>query len=205
VLLAGLYFFNNGVAPERETIPAPSPTTPTAAQSDQQKSTTAQQPQKEKKYPPEASDATRSKPKIATRGSPETGRGSWYKLDAVTASGEAMDGDALTAAHPHLLIGTQVLVENLDNGRSVIVRINDRGPFTHNRIIDLSEAAAEQLDLIADGDLLAAGPYSKSLTDLTKAFSAKPIQTKQEPASAAACALLNQPRCGSLFVNVQPH
>ena len=62
-----------------------------------------------------------------------------------------MDDDALTAAHPFLPLGAQVLVENLDNGRSVMVRINDRGPFAHNRIIDVSRAAAEKLDMIADG------------------------------------------------------
>ena len=62
-----------------------------------------------------------------------------------------MDEDALTAAHPSLPLGTKVLVENLDNGRSVIVRINDRGPFARNRIIDVSKAAAEKLDMMADG------------------------------------------------------
>jgi rare lipoprotein A len=50
-----------------------------------------------------------------------------------------------------LPIGTRVLIENLDNGRSVVVRINDRGPFTHNRIIDVSEAAAEKLGMVASG------------------------------------------------------
>jgi rare lipoprotein A len=62
-----------------------------------------------------------------------------------------MDEDALTAAHPSLPLGTKVLVENLDNGRSVVVRINDRGPFAGNRIIDVSKAAAEKLDMMADG------------------------------------------------------
>ena len=82
---------------------------------------------------------------------PQTGRASWYKLPTPTASGDAMDTDALTAAHPFLPLGVQVPVENLDNGRSVVVRINDRGPFAHNRIIDVSKAAAEKLDMIADG------------------------------------------------------
>jgi rare lipoprotein A len=68
-----------------------------------------------------------------------------------TASGEPMDPDALTAAHPSLPLGTQVRVVNVENDRAVVVRINDRGPFADNRIIDLSKAAAEQLDMIETG------------------------------------------------------
>jgi rare lipoprotein A (peptidoglycan hydrolase) len=100
---------------------------------------------------PPAAPATEAKPKVAAIGKAETGRASWYKLASATASGESMDADDLTAAHPSLPIGTRVLVENLDNGRSVVVRINDRGPFTHNRIIDVSEAAAEKLGMVASG------------------------------------------------------
>ena len=160
-LLIGTYVLSRTMVlePEPDTIVAPSPTTLVPTQNDKQQATTAQQRKKDQERkndqatltPPDSSDVTQSKPKITSSGSPETGRASWYKLQAVTASGEAMDGDALTAAHPSLPIGTRVLVENLDNGRSIVVRINDRGPFTHNRIIDLSEAAAEQLDMIADG------------------------------------------------------
>ena len=62
-----------------------------------------------------------------------------------------MDGDALTAAHNTLPLGTHVRVANLDNGRAVVVRINDRGPFAKDRIIDLSKAAAEALGMVADG------------------------------------------------------
>ena len=58
---------------------------------------------------------------------PETGRASWYDFTTATA-GEVMDGAGLTAAHPTLPLGSHVLVENLANGRSVVVRINDRGP-----------------------------------------------------------------------------
>ncbi len=84
-------------------------------------------------------------------GKPETGRASWYELPTKTASGEDMDGEALTAAHNSLPLGSHVRVENLDNGRVVVVRINDRGPFAKDRIIDLSKAAAERLGMIADG------------------------------------------------------
>jgi rare lipoprotein A len=101
--------------------------------------------------PPATSGIEESKPKVAATGKAETGRASRYKLASATASGESMDGDDLTAAHPSLPLGTRVLVENLDNGRSVVVRINDRGPFTHNRIIDVSEAAAAKLGMIDDG------------------------------------------------------
>jgi rare lipoprotein A len=62
-----------------------------------------------------------------------------------------MDDVALSVAHPFLPLGAHVLVENLDNGRSVVVGINDRGPFAHKRVIDVSKAAAEKLDMIADG------------------------------------------------------
>ena len=81
----------------------------------------------------------------------QTGRASWYDLEAKTASGEAMDGEALTAAHPSLPFGSKVIVANLDNGRSVVVRINDRGPFSKGRIIDVSRAAAEKLGMIGTG------------------------------------------------------
>lgn len=81
----------------------------------------------------------------------ETGSASWYELKSPTASGEPMDAGALTAAHPSLAFGTAVLVENPSNGRSVVVRVTDRGPFTGGRIIDLSKAAAERLGMVAAG------------------------------------------------------
>jgi rare lipoprotein A len=68
-----------------------------------------------------------------------------------TASGERFDPAAFTAAHRTLAFGTCLRVENLDNGRSVQVRINDRGPFVQGRIVDVSEAAARALDFIEHG------------------------------------------------------
>jgi rare lipoprotein A len=68
-----------------------------------------------------------------------------------TASGERYDEKKLTAAHPHLPFGTQVTVVNLKNGRSVTVRINDRGPFKKCRIIDVSYSAARQLGMLREG------------------------------------------------------
>lgn len=68
-----------------------------------------------------------------------------------TASGERFDPRALTAAHRTLPLGTHVRVTNLSNGRNVVVRINDRGPFIRSRVIDVSRAAAAELDFISRG------------------------------------------------------
>jgi rare lipoprotein A len=82
----------------------------------------------------------------------QLGHASWYSLPAnITANGEQMDPTELTAAHRSLPFGTKVLVENLSNGRSVVVRINDRGPFIGGRIIDLSKAAASSIGMIDAG------------------------------------------------------
>ncbi|MCP4547760.1 MAG: septal ring lytic transglycosylase RlpA family protein [bacterium] len=77
-----------------------------------------------------------------------TGTASWYGgkyHGRTTANGETFDKNAMTAAHKTLPFGTRVRVTNLGNGRSVVVRINDRGPFIRGRIIDLSRKAAERL------------------------------------------------------------
>ena len=82
------------------------------------------------------------------------GQASWYggKFHGrPTASGEIFNSNALTAAHPSLPFGTKVKVTNTNNGRSVIVRINDRGPFVKGRIIDVSAAAARRLNMINSG------------------------------------------------------
>jgi rare lipoprotein A len=84
----------------------------------------------------------------------QVGLASWYGPDfnhKLTAKGERYDKNALTAAHRTLPLNTRVRVTNLDNGRSVIVRINDRGPFAGDRIIDLSEKAARALGMAKDG------------------------------------------------------
>ncbi|MCH9808970.1 MAG: septal ring lytic transglycosylase RlpA family protein [Alphaproteobacteria bacterium] len=77
-----------------------------------------------------------------------TGTASWYGDDfhgRLTSNGEVFDMHRLTAAHPTLPLPSRVRVTNLDNGRSLVVRVNDRGPFVHNRIIDLSRASAKTL------------------------------------------------------------
>lgn len=83
--------------------------------------------------------------------SEKCGRASWYALTSMTASGERMDPGKLTAAHRNLKFGTKVRVINQSNGRSVVVRINDRGPFIKNRVIDVSRAAAGELGFVNAG------------------------------------------------------
>lgn len=81
----------------------------------------------------------------------QCGRASWYQLTSRTASGERANPNILAAAHRTLPFGTRVQVENLKNGRTVTVRINDRGPFVKGRVIDLTRAAAEALGFRAAG------------------------------------------------------
>lgn len=81
----------------------------------------------------------------------QCGGASWYALGSRTASGERMDPKALTAAHRTLPFGTKVKVVNQRNGKSVIVRINDRGPFAKGRVLDLSKRAARELGFIRAG------------------------------------------------------
>ena len=85
---------------------------------------------------------------------PAYGKASWYGSyhhGKKTASGEKFDMHELTAAHKFLPFGTLLKVVNLKNGKEVIVMINDRGPFSKKRIIDLSRAAAEKIGLIERG------------------------------------------------------
>ncbi len=84
----------------------------------------------------------------------ETGIASWYGpgfAGRPTASGEIFDPSAMTAAHPELPLGTEVVVVNLENGREARLRINDRGPFVGDRVIDVSKAAAKALGFYLTG------------------------------------------------------
>ena len=81
----------------------------------------------------------------------QTGMASYYKSGKRTANGERFNPMGYTAAHRTLAFGTRVLVTNLRNGKSVIVRINDRGPFIRGRVIDLSLGAAKVVGLTASG------------------------------------------------------
>ncbi len=95
-----------------------------------------------------------SKPLPPRLGATQTGLASWYGLEEhgrKTASGQRFDRFKRTAAHRTLPLGTVVRVTNLENGRDVLVTINDRGPFVPGRIIDLSYAAAKEIGMIEQG------------------------------------------------------
>ena len=120
--------------------------------------------------PSESVDSTSDQPELPVRAvapsiapppvpqpaviSVSTGEASWYGpgfFGNRTASGEVFRPGTLTAAHRTLPFGTKVRVTNLWNGRSAVVRINDRGPFHGRRVIDLAHGAANQLGLVASG------------------------------------------------------
>src|SRR3954453_16971429 len=91
---------------------------------------------------------------IEVGGRPQEGQASWYGREqhgGPTASGQRFDMYALTAAHRTLPMGTRVRVTSVHTGRSVVVRINDRGPYSTKRIIDLSYAAAKELGILDAG------------------------------------------------------
>lgn len=136
-----------------------------------------QQPKPSKKYPSEVLDTNPSNltnkngepvasmrpytvlgkeysPTIVRIGDEFTGRASWYGSDfhgKSTSNGEGYDMYAMTAAHKTLPMNTVVRVTNLDNNLNTVVRINDRGPFVESRIIDLSYAAAKEINLVGKG------------------------------------------------------
>jgi rare lipoprotein A len=91
---------------------------------------------------------------LPVRDSPQVGLASWYGAfhhGQPTASGEVFDMTRMTAAHRTLPLGTELRVVNLENGRAVRVRVNDRGPYVDGRILDLSRAAARALDMERSG------------------------------------------------------
>ena len=81
----------------------------------------------------------------------QCGKASWYAMTSKTASGERASPNTMTAAHRTLPFGTKVRVTNQRNGRSVILRINDRGPFIKGRIIDVTKKAAAKLGFLRSG------------------------------------------------------
>ena len=120
----------SGCATSKDTVPGPSP-----------------------RVTPESSPQVTPEP-APVKG--QTGEASWYgqpHTGRPTASGEIFDMNQLTAAHRTLPFGTRALVTNLKNGRSVEVRINDRGPRVAGRIIDLSFAAAQALGFASGGTI----------------------------------------------------
>ena len=81
----------------------------------------------------------------------QCGKASWYALTSITASGQRANPNKLTAAHRTLPFGTKVRVTNRRNGRHVVVRINDRGPFVRGRVIDVTKRAAAKLGFVGAG------------------------------------------------------
>jgi rare lipoprotein A (peptidoglycan hydrolase) len=93
-------------------------------------------------------------PAISHQQVSQVGMASWYGEEFEgnsTANGETYDSNGLTAAHRTLPLGTKLKVTNLGNNRSIVVRINDRGPFVHNRFLDVSMAAARVLGFMGSG------------------------------------------------------
>lgn len=93
-------------------------------------------------------------PLLSAHGFREEGIASWYGRDfhgKKTANGERYDMHGMTAAHKLLPFNTQVKVTNKSNGKSIVVRINDRGPFVANRVIDLTRTGAQKLDMLGPG------------------------------------------------------
>jgi rare lipoprotein A len=88
--------------------------------------------------------------KVGTR-TKSTGVASFYSEDSSTASGEKFDPNELTAAHPSLPFGTKLRVTNTATGKSVTVRVNDRGPYVPGRVVDVSYSAAQALGMVNSG------------------------------------------------------
>jgi peptidoglycan lytic transglycosylase len=122
----------------------------------------------------------------------EQGLASWYGRELhgqIAASGEVYDAEALTAAHRTLPFGTTVRVRRVDGDRSVVVRINDRGPYFGERIIDVSEAAARQLGMLQPGvvnvavEILSPGQEPVALTVSATGFAVQ-VGTFRVPENA---------------------
>ncbi|MFW5769306.1 MAG: septal ring lytic transglycosylase RlpA family protein [Spirochaetota bacterium] len=119
----------------------------------------------------------------------ERGIASWYggKFHGrLTANGEIFDTNKLTAAHRTLPFDTRVKVTNQNNGKSVIVRINDRGPFLHGRIIDLSQAAAMKIGMLESGTAPVTVEVLKGNDSPTAASSATAASAAEGSSSTAA-------------------
>ena len=133
----------------------------------------------------------------------ERGVASWYGPgfhQVRTSSGETYDMYAMTAAHKTLPLPAYVRVTNLENGKSVVVRVNDRGPFVGNRIIDLSYTAAARLDMLRNGTAMVEvrgidprAPIGELTTPLTASASPQSGQPVTAPTTAAATTTLTTP------------
>lgn len=124
----------------------------------------------------------------SSSGYQERGVASWYgkKFHGnLTSNREVYDMHSMTAAHKSLPLPTYVRVRNLQNDKSIVVRVNDRGPFIHNRIIDLSYAAAARLDMLRDGTSL----VEVTAIDFDTPAGDRPTRTTTAPAPVAEASL----------------
>jgi rare lipoprotein A len=134
----------------------------------------------------------------------ERGIASWYgkKFNGErTSSGETYDMYAMTAAHPTLPLPSYARVTNLANQKSVIVRINDRGPFLHDRVIDLSYTAAYKLGILGDGsaevEVESLAPNVSVNTIVANTVQSQPLESSAPVAPAAASAVIVAPVAAS--------
>jgi rare lipoprotein A len=153
----------------------------------------------------------------AEPGYAETGLASWYGPDfdaKPTATGDVFDQDALSAAHPTLPIPSLVQVTNLANGRELIVRVNDRGPFKDGRIIDLSRRAADVLGFVDAGEAtvhvryLGPAPKRPELAGKPPArplLSTAPAPERKVAAQPAAAPAATEPSLGDVTGPRVPH
>ena len=145
--------------------------------------------------------------KETSAGHRETGTASWYGWDfhgRKTSSGPPFNMFELTAAHKSLPIPTYARVTHLDNGRSIVVKVNDRGPFVGERIIDLSYAAAARLDMLDQGtarvEVAALAPYQ-----FLPALAARRAEARERLASRAAELIRQQEKVAAIhFAHEKP-
>ena len=146
----------------------------------------------------------RRPPPVSTApGSTQEGIASWYGPGfhgRRTANGEIYDQFDLTAAHQTLPHGTYVRVTNLTNGRDVLVRINDRGPFVDDRVIDLSYAAAVQLDMVGPGT----APVQLQIVPLKEVVAARSTAPVSVPATRPETATAPPPVVMPAVAHAEP-
>ena len=211
-LLAGVLISGCAHAPRR-TSPAPTPLPPPANVAGVADAVPREEPRSASGNPPFYEVAGHRYIVLASAaGYHERGVASWYGPDfhgLRTATGERYDMFAMTAAHKTLPIPCYARVTNLSNGRSIVVRINDRGPFVANRIIDLSYTAASKLDMIRNGTafveveaLTPASPVTAAaLPAITPSASAANVGVSNVPPVTAA---LESPADASPLPSPQP-
>jgi rare lipoprotein A len=133
----------------------------------------------------------------------QEGKASWYKMGTKTANGERYDPMGNTAAHPSLPFHTKVRVTNPASGQSVVVRINDRGPFTGGRIIDLSQGAAQEINLVKAGVakvsievLGSAAPVETAEVETAAETEPEPVAAEAPPVTDGSLLLMAEQRMG---------